>query len=189
MQFEDIAQTLDNVVRSINPVSIDSLGFEVFCEEAQIAWLRISYVKKLATRSGPCPRRQEVDPNGIIVGRVPKGKKFVLSHCWAAEAHIDPTGMKLARVFEELQGLRASEEDEDEDALFIDVREPPRPTLRFRAHTLLTLLTVRAQTVLLSSTALQCQHTGAVLQSKWPEALYFAGSHGRGEASLQLCVS
>ena len=56
--FQRISTMLEYVIRALKPVAQDEEGFVVLCEEANLAWLRVPYLKKLAMRGGPCPRRQ-----------------------------------------------------------------------------------------------------------------------------------
>ena len=108
---------LENVIRSLEPVATDEVGFRILCEEAQIVWLRVPYLKELAARDGPCPRMQDLNPDGTIVGRRPKGKMVTLSHGWDATYHFDPTGRKLRLLVEELNRLGITDH---EDGVFID---------------------------------------------------------------------
>ena len=115
--FEHISGVLEHVTRKLKPVATDEDGFKIYLEEAQIAWLRVPYLKKLAEWGGPCPRRQDLDPSGIIVGRMPTGRKASVSHGWDATFHISPSGEKLKHLVEELDQLGIGGE---EDGVFID---------------------------------------------------------------------
>jgi hypothetical protein len=58
LELDRISCLLDRVIRALRPISEDSVGFQVLCMEAQLAWLPAPYVRELATRAGPFPRRQ-----------------------------------------------------------------------------------------------------------------------------------
>ena len=73
------------------------------------------YVKDLASRAGPFPRRQCLQPSRLIAGRVPRGRKLVVSHAWDTAFHISPSGAKMRLVLEEMERLGATG---DEDAVF-----------------------------------------------------------------------
>ena len=111
----------ERVIHRLEPVETDAEGFRTLCEEAQLVWLKIKYVHELARRRGPFPRQQDLEPTGVIVGRVPTGRKFSVSHGWDARAHANPTGDKLKRVTQALEALGVTEDNaSDEDALFLD---------------------------------------------------------------------
>lgn len=137
-EFQHFSELLHRVIRTLTPVAKDKVGFRVLCEEAQIAWLRVTYLMRLAERGGPCPRRQEMDPDGIIVGRLPKGRKISLSHAWYSSSHIDPSGTKIKALAKELERLGI---DGEEDGVFIDFtglwqRGELRPSCRIEAYIL-----------------------------------------------------
>ena len=81
---------------------MDDANFEA---EANIAWLPYPYVKELAKKGGPFPRRQCLDQRRLIVGKVPAGRKIVVSHGWDTAFHISPNGTKMALIVEEMQRL------------------------------------------------------------------------------------
>ena len=108
---------LETVVRALQPVTTDEVGFRVLCEEAQIRWLRAPYVLKLAERGGPLPRYQDLEENGIIVGRPPSGRMLSVSHGWDSQLHVSPTGDKIKELAGMLCRLGATS---DEDAVFLD---------------------------------------------------------------------
>ena len=116
--FEHVSSMLDDVIRHVQPVATDEAGFRILCEASQLAWIRIDYVRELAARDGPCPRRQDLDEARMIIGRVPKGRKFVVSHAWDAAHHFNPSNHKLKRLVLQLDRLHAS--DVAEDTVFIE---------------------------------------------------------------------
>jgi hypothetical protein len=116
-EFIRVTSKLETIIRALKPVATDAVGFGVLLEEAHLTWLRVSYVRELAGRAGPCPRNQELDPAGIIVGRRPKGRMFAVSHGWDAQLHISPTNDKLRRLAAQLDLLDAHA---DEDAVFLE---------------------------------------------------------------------
>ena len=80
---------LESVITALSPVATDAVGFAVLCREANLVWLRVPYVRELAARGGPCPRHQDLskasdgtsfDASRLIVGTVPKGRMFSVSH-------------------------------------------------------------------------------------------------------------
>ena len=118
--FDAISEALDDCVRLLTPVPSDDVGFRIFCTEANIAWLTISYAKELGAQGGPCPRRQELDLSRVVIGRVPAGRKFVVSHAWDSAFHISPSGFKLSRLKAALEQLGADDDPTVEDAVFIE---------------------------------------------------------------------
>ena len=115
--YQRVAHMLEAVIRALEPVPTDEDGFRIFCEEARIVWLRAPYAKKLAARGGPCPRQQDLDPSGTIVGRLPKGRKVSVSHGWDSAYHISPSGEKLELLAKALEDLGV---DDEEDGIFLD---------------------------------------------------------------------
>ena len=104
---------LQRACAMMTPVPRDDEGFRAFCSNADIAWLTVGYVRELAGRGGPFPRRQELDrsPESSVVGVVPPGRKFVVSHCWESEFHPSPSGKQFLLLIAELDKLGASETD------------------------------------------------------------------------------
>ena len=110
-----IAEMLDWLLPLLTPVYHDAEGFRVFIEEANIAWLPYPYVKELASTPGPFPRRQCLDQSRLIIGKVPSGRKVVVSHGWDTAFHISPSGSKMRRILEEMERIGATAEN---DAVF-----------------------------------------------------------------------
>jgi hypothetical protein len=104
---------LQRACAMMTPVPRDDEGFRAFCINADIAWLTVGYVRELAGRGGPFPRRQELDrrPESSVVGVVPPGRKFVVSHCWESEFHPSPSGKQFLLLIAELDKLGASDTD------------------------------------------------------------------------------
>merc|ERR1719454_2012118 len=92
------------------------------CQQAQLVWLKVSYLRWLVARGGPFPRRQDLHSGGFYLGIPPVCRKFVVSSPWAAANHPSPSGMKLVNVFISLVKLGAS----DDDAVFIDFCSLPQ---------------------------------------------------------------
>ena len=111
------AQLLETVVRALQPVTTDYSGFRILCSEGRIIWLRATYVERLAERGGPCPRYQDLDPDGVIRGTVPTGRLISVSHSWDSFMHIDPSGAKLKRLWRVLRDIGATG---PEDGVFIE---------------------------------------------------------------------
>ena len=115
--FTQIAGMLDSVIRKLTPVAHDAEGFRVFCVEASISWLPYPYIKDLVIHGGPFPRRQDLNQKRLIIGKVPKGRKIVVSHGWDSSFHISPGGDKMRLICNELERIGATGND---DAVFVD---------------------------------------------------------------------
>jgi len=94
---------------SMPTMQSDEAGFNHFCNTAQIAWVKVSYIELLAERRRAFPVRQHLDVYGFITG-VPgqECRIFCVSHCWESSNHPSPTGaqmVELARILRE-QGAR-----------------------------------------------------------------------------------
>ena len=96
---------LEQVIRRLTPVAHDSLGFENFIKAANIAWVPLDYIKELSEKGGPFPRRQDLDQQRLIVGKVPPGRKIVVSHGWDTASHISPSGSKMRLLYFEMHRL------------------------------------------------------------------------------------
>ena len=121
--YQRVAHMLEAVIRALTPVATDEEGFQIFCGESNITWLRATYVRELAARGGPCPRRQDLPPDGIIVGRLPRGRKISVSHGWDSAYHISPTGEKLRLLARALDELGVND---PEDGVFLDYTSLPQ---------------------------------------------------------------
>ena len=121
--FGRIANMMEAVVAALKQATTDEVGFRILCEEAQLLWLKVSYVKELAAREGPCPRRQEAVAEKCVVGRPAVGcNMYVLSHGWDSQYHISPSGKKLRLLVEVLERLGAK----DDDVVFMDYTGLPQ---------------------------------------------------------------
>lgn len=94
------------------PVATDRHGFRTVVREAKVAFLRPGYIRQLASRHGPFPRRQDLKPEGLHDGTLPPGRIFSLSHGWGSEMHPSPSGKTLQRLVEKLDLLNAHDEDD-----------------------------------------------------------------------------
>ena len=103
---------LYEVIHALTPVATDSTGFQVFVEEAQIAFIPAPVIKRWAAEGGAVRRRQEIPDEDMIVGRLPKGKLISLSHCWDATDNCDPTGEKMRDLAQALEDLDATGEED-----------------------------------------------------------------------------
>ena len=56
-----VAELFESAIVAMKPVATDDQGFGCLCEHAQIVWLRVGYVRALASRGGPFPRCQALD--------------------------------------------------------------------------------------------------------------------------------
>jgi len=115
---EPVLKLLQKQFENMMPVPYDSLGFLVFCETAQIAWLRVGLVHDWAARGAfPFPRQQELPAGRFLLGAPPAGlRKFVVSHGWESEMHPSPSGCKMRQLAAALLKLEAR----DEDVVFFD---------------------------------------------------------------------
>jgi len=116
-----VASLYQTAISTMVPVAQDSVGFRQFCHQCQLVWLKVAYVRWLAGRGGPFPRRQDLHDGGFVVG-VPSGRKFVVSYPWASEYHPSPAGQKLVSVLISLLQAGAS----DDDVVFIDYCSLPQ---------------------------------------------------------------
>ncbi|CAK0848336.1 unnamed protein product [Prorocentrum cordatum] len=118
-------------LKELVPIPRDAVGFAHFCSQSQIAWLMVSYVRELARRGGPVPRRQEMRLGGYLVGAPPRGvRKFVVSHGWETEVHPNPSGSKMRRLVEKLGQLGAN----DSDVVFFDFCSNPQDNKMGRTY-------------------------------------------------------
>ena len=115
------------------PVYDDELGFRSFCTAAEIAWVKVSYIRRFVELRGasdrPFPRRQELPRGSFYVGVPLDGRrKYVVSHGWATEHHPSPSGVKMCKLLAALDADKA----DDEDGVFLDYcsldqRHRPQP--------------------------------------------------------------
>ena len=120
---------LHDILVNMSPIPEDEVGFASFCTRARIAWLRVDYIRDLASRDfrggkgGPFPRRQELDSCRIVVGVPPIDQRtFVVSHGWESEVHPSPSGGKFRKLALALGALQAA----DEDLVFFDFCSLPQ---------------------------------------------------------------
>ena len=99
------------------PVATDLHGFRTVVREAKVAFLRPGYIRQLAGRQGPFPRRQDLKPEGLHDGTLPPGRIFSVAHGWGSEMHPSPSGKMLQRLVEKLDQLNAHDED---DGVFLE---------------------------------------------------------------------
>lgn len=114
-----------SALECMTPVPTDKIGFDKYCQAAQLAWLTVGYVRALAAKPGPFPRHQELPPGSHIVGVPPRGRrKFVVSHGWESEAHPSPGGGQMVSLASMLNLLGAM----DDDVVFYDYCAYPQAT-------------------------------------------------------------
>jgi len=127
----DFASDIDNMILpnmrrafgSMLPVYDDHRGFRSFCVAAEIAWVKVSYVRRfvaLTNMNGgrTFPRRQELPRGTFYVGLPPESRRmYVVSHGWATEHHPSPSGLTLRRL---LEAIDMDEGASDDDGIFLD---------------------------------------------------------------------
>ena len=176
-EFDRVASMMGSVVKALREVHKDDVGFRILCEEAQLQWLHVGYVKQLAARQGctsadgkcpgPCPRKQEVPPRDDcrVIGRPPEGcRMYVMSHGWDSMCHISPNGRKLQLLADALKKMGAR----DRDVVFIDVIKPSHePGARSSRSPGLFLLSLSriAPVIFLILSSSQAFHSGCPLMA------------------------
>ena len=96
---------------------VDAVGFVVTCAVANFRFVRCDYLRDLAVRGGPSPRRQDLPRGAFVDGHVPAGRQlWVLSYPWSAQTHPSPDGKKVRELVCELDKYGAS----DDDVVFVD---------------------------------------------------------------------
>ena len=133
---------LRRTLREVKPIGLDRSGFEIICNEVQLRWVKVGYIKKLASRGGQFPRQQDLKPDGFHVG-LPPGRTFSLSHGWVSEMHPGPSGAKLQRLVAQLESLGA---DPERDGVFLDYSSRALPGLKLQkpdcAHDLTRVIVI-----------------------------------------------
>ena len=91
---------------------VDAVGFVVTCAVANFRFVRCHYLRHLAARGGPSPRRQDLPHGTYVDGHVPFGQQlWVLSYPWSAQTHPSPAGKKVRELVCELDKYGASDDD------------------------------------------------------------------------------
>ena len=129
---ESFYSLLRRTLRDVKPIGLDRRGFEIICYEVQLRWVKVGYIKTLASRGGPFPRQQDLNPDGFHLS-LPPGRKFSLSHGWVSEMHPCPSGAKLRRLVTQLESVGA---DDERDGVFLDYCSCALPGLKHRLRTL-----------------------------------------------------
>ena len=90
----------------------DAVGFVVACAMANYRFVRCWFLRELAARGGPSPRRQDLPDNCYVDGHVPVGQQlWVVSYPWSAQTHPSPGGQKIRELVRELDNQGATEDD------------------------------------------------------------------------------
>ncbi|MDC0526215.1 hypothetical protein OAO87_04355 [bacterium] len=110
-EYEATLAMLESVIHQLRPIAMDKEGFKMMCEEAQLCWPKVWYLRALAERGGAFPRQQDVQPDGCVVGYPVGCKLFVVSHAWESQYHPAPSGAKLQRLVTTLDQLQADDDD------------------------------------------------------------------------------
>ena len=128
-----IVPNMQRAFGAMVPVFEDHLGFRSFCTAAEIAWVKVSYIRRFVELMGaanrPFPRRQELPRGSFYVGVPPNGRrKYVVSHGWVTEHHPGPSGIKMAKL---LAALDVDKANNDDGVFFdycsLDQRARPQP--------------------------------------------------------------
>merc|ERR1719491_2853974 len=103
----------------------DALRLERVCEQSQLAWVRVGYLREHGrTCQGhtiryvdPLPRRQDLPSDALVVGAPTANVTcWIVSHPWLAKQHPDVDGQQLAMLLEKLDRNGAN----DTDLVFYD---------------------------------------------------------------------
>merc|ERR1712118_225027 len=102
-------------------VKDDEIGFEAFCKTCDLAWVKVSYLKRFVNsgkrRTRLLPRRQELPRGSFYIGVPPAGcQKWVVSYGWASERHPCPNGTLIECLVRKLCDHGAK----DDDGVFMD---------------------------------------------------------------------
>ena len=90
----------------------DAVGFVVACAVANYRFVRCRFLRDLAARGGPSPRRQDLPDDSYVDGHVPAGQQlWVVSYPWSAQTHPSPGGQKIRELVGELDDQGATEDD------------------------------------------------------------------------------
>lgn len=116
---ECILPNLKRVLGSFVPTIHDHRGFESSCRFAEIAWVKVRYLKWWVSTQDetPFPRRQEL-PRGSFYFCLPpdRCRRYVLSHAWDCQSHPSPSGGTYKRLMAILDADGASMDD----GIFLD---------------------------------------------------------------------
>ena len=110
---------LMNVAMNVAGITFrwDAEGFAKWCNDAQVAWVRVGYLRKLARERQVLRRRQEIAPECLVVGAPPDGVQLHSpSQKWASCDHVDPEGFYLTQIVATLD----KDESFDDDLLWMD---------------------------------------------------------------------
>ena len=122
-EYETSLRLLKASLSKMLPVASDLHGFKAVVREAKVAFLRPGYIRLLARRHGPFPRRQDLKSEGLYDGVLPPGRIFSVSHGWSSEMHPSPSGQTLRLLVAKLDELGAHDED---DGVFLDYCSLPQ---------------------------------------------------------------
>ena len=105
------------LVADLPAAKTDAVGFVVACAVANYRFVRCRFLKELAARGGPSPRRQDLPHDSYVDGHVPDGQAlWVVSYPWSAQTHPSPGGRKIRELVCELKNQGAA----DDDVVFLD---------------------------------------------------------------------
>mmetsp|Transcript_43218 Transcript_43218/g.116558 ORF Transcript_43218/g.116558 Transcript_43218/m.116558 type:complete len:555 (-) Transcript_43218:85-1749(-) len=98
----------------------DTEGFNTWCRDAQIGWVRVGYLRHLAATGGILPCRQDVPAEWLHIG-VPPGQArlYGVSARWLSREHPDPQGVTVKYVVGQLD-KNPEDAPHDDDLVFLD---------------------------------------------------------------------
>ena len=78
-----VERGIENWASEMPSARFDAVGFVVTCAVANFRFVRCHYLRQLAVRGGPSPRRQDLPRGTFVDGHVPAGGTlWVLSYRW-----------------------------------------------------------------------------------------------------------
>jgi hypothetical protein len=139
---EEFHRIVRMLAPAVTPVHVDKAAFNELCHFADVAWLKVSYIRYRARLLGPFPRRQDLRVGTCYIGTPPNfARKFVVSHAWASEAHPSPSGDKMRWIAQQLDQISSEHGGpaDDDDCVFFDYCSLPRVCARLDPSASLSL--------------------------------------------------
>lgn len=87
-------------------------GFHKWCAEAEIAWIRVKFLRKLVHHKQPLPCRQEMPDEAVHVGIPPADVQlYGVNFAWQSSLHADPDLLCSTKLVEVLDREGALDND------------------------------------------------------------------------------